>query len=134
MGDSITRMNTTLNAAPQTAIKTIVALRRITQSGLQSYKTSVQLTSKKSPNYRLVVAQLEAAQKHFDATRSIEQTALSAGFIRNKFDGVDAIGNKIKAFQGFAKKNEDGKWSTHSWDSVVSTLRIEIADLPEIPE
>jgi hypothetical protein len=131
-------------------------LKRITEAGLKSYQTAVQITRKTNPvrslsvsesgeeryedtgetvpnpNYALAVQRLEGAQYHYDTTRAIEAKAAKLKFSRNQYPGTDSTGSSVPAWAGFVRK-EEGKWITYSWDQVIEILGIKIDGLPEIP-
>jgi len=124
-------------------------LRKITS--LDSFEKAVTLTAKTTevrdydgkptgevepnPNYEKAVRRLEAARYHFDARNKIVEAAKKIGFGRNQYDKVcNATGVEVKAFTGFVKKNEAGKWETFSWDHVVEILGVNVIDLPEIED
>jgi hypothetical protein len=124
-------------------------LRKITS--LDNFEKAVTLTKKiteicdydgrptgefePNPNYEKAVRQLEAARYHFDARNKIVEAAKKIGYGRNSYDKVcNATGVEVKAFTGFVKKNESGKWETFSWDHVVGVLGVSVIDLPEIED
>jgi hypothetical protein len=132
----------------KTGDKTMAQLRKITS--LDSFEKAVALTAKTvqvyddngptgevepNPNYEKAVRRLEAARYHFDARNKIVEAAKKIGFGRNQYDKVcNATGVEVKAFTGFVKKNDAGKWETFSWDHVVEVLCVNVIDLPEIED
>ena len=138
---------------------TRIELKRITEAGLASYKAAVDSTKKTTrvfaevfdadkgetvsqdtgevvpnPNYELAGRRYEAAKYHYDTTKRIAEKALSLKFKQNQYDGKCATtGTPVKAFAGFVRQ-ENGRWVTYSWDTVISQLGITIDGLPKIED
>ncbi len=56
------------------------------------------------------------------ARRDIDDAARPHGFISNRYDGTTASGKRVKAGEGFAKKNDSGKWETFSLEDVKASI------------
>lgn len=140
-----TTQRQTRNQNGNKAMKT-VTLRKLTS--LENFERAVATTAKtveiydangrtgefeSNSNYEKAVRQLEAARYHFDAKNKIEAAAKAKGFIRNQYDKTCVVtGDAVKAFTGFSKKNDDGKWESFCWDAVIEILGVKLVDLPEI--
>lgn len=70
-----------------------------------------------------VLSDAQSASPKLAAMKSLQDAARPHGFIPNKYPGVSDSGKRVKAGEGFVKKNTSGKWETHHADDVREAIK-----------